>query len=148
MSKLIVCLLLPILVVSLAQSFEQQDVKPESGASGLLSFYGLTSTIDYCSAQKDVKKCVQKFMLKVLDNAAKLKNDWVLNGFIILKKNKNFTEISDELDVEQSFDEKMQIKLRNLLNSRSVQLNLLEQSDDEEEIDEGTLKIMRVKVKI
>lgn len=139
MSKLIVCLLLSILVASSAQTVEQQDVKSDSESNGLVSFYGLTSTIEYCSAQKDVTKCVQKYMFKILDNAVKLKNDWILNGFITLKKNKNFTEISDVSNVEKTFDEQMQIKLRNLLNSRSVQLNLLEQSDDEEEVDEGTI---------
>lgn len=134
--KLIVRLLVPILLVNSVKCLEQ-SVESETESSGLLSFYGLTSTIEYCSAQKDVTKCVQKYIYKILDNAAKLKNDWVLNGFITLKKNENFTKIDDVSDVGKSFNEKMEIKLRNLLNSRSVQLNLLEQSDDEEDIDEG-----------
>ena len=141
-------ILLPILVASLVDCFEYKsnnEMKPDT-EPGLLSFYGLSSTIEYCSAQKDVAKCVQKLIFKIMDNATKLKKDWVLNGFITLKKNENYTELTENTNAETSFDDQMQIKLKNLLNSRSVQLNLLEQSDEdeEEEVDEGEYSFMFV----
>lgn len=88
-----------------------------------VSYFGIKSTINHCMRQKDMLKCMKKYLLKVLDKAVLNTEDWQLNEFMLFKKNPDFvlTEVIE--DNGRSFEDIMQHKLKSLFDSRVFQFS-------------------------
>lgn len=138
--KSVVGLLMAVYVASSYSAYlppaKQNAVNRETVNSVLL--YGLRSTINHCSMQKDVSQCIKKYMLKVLDNAVHNKDDWVMNEYISLKKNPEFAEVQVVSEEGRSFEDTVEQKLENLFESRLFQLSFANQKSEGENFEEGS----------
>lgn len=142
-SKSVVCLLMAVCVANSYSAYlpatKENAVNREAVNSVLL--YGLRSTINHCSVQKDVSQCIKKYMLKVLDNAVRNKDDWVMNEYISLKKNPEFTEVEVVSEEGRSFEDTVEQKLENLFESRLFQLSFANQNSESENFEGCKIKI-------
>lgn len=80
-------------------------------------------------------------MLKVLDNAVHNKDDWVMNEYISLKKNPEFTEVEVVSEEGRSFEDTVEQKLENLFESRLFQLSFANQNSESENFEGCKIKI-------
>lgn len=124
-------LVLTVLVTKSCQTYVPTTINPvpvEEIKKSILepveenvSFFGIKSTVNHCLRQKDMLKCMKKYLLKVLDKAVLNTEDWQLNEFMSLKKNPDFVMREVVEDNGRSFEDIIQQKLKSIFDSRVFQ---------------------------
>lgn len=101
----------------------------------------------HCLHKKDVMKCLKHRVIEVVDDVIQSDDSMSLNLFnmkMSLKKNPQFKDAHDVMDTGRSFEDVMSQKLKNLLESRVIQVKLAEDeaenSDAQSELNEARKK--------
>lgn len=105
---------------------------------------GLKSTLNHCMRQKDILKCMKKYVINVLDDTITDPKVWYLSDNISLKKNPSWAE-GDTLVSEngRSFEDIVMQKFRSLFESRVFQYTFANTNDkkskETDDTDEGLM---------
>lgn len=97
----------------------------------------------HCLHKKDVLKCLKHRVIEVVDDVIQSDDSMSLNLFnmrMSLKKNPQFKDAHKPSDAGRSFEDVMSQKLKNLLESRVIQVKLAEDEAENSEHNEARKK--------
>lgn len=95
----------------------------------------------HCLHRKDVTKCLKHRVIDVIDDVTQSEDPLSLNLFNInmsLNKNPHFEESNHAADTSRTFEDIISRKLKNLIESRVIQVKLVD--DSKEHSDEARKK--------
>lgn len=100
----------------------------------------LKSIFGHCLHKKDVVKCLKRRVVDVIDDVTQSNEPLSASFFnlqLSLNKNPQFKGKSDESDSSRTFEDIFVGKLRNLLESRLIQVKVTEDAEIEDDADES-----------
>lgn len=94
----------------------------------------IKSIFGHCLHKKDVVKCLKRRVVDVIDDVTQSSDPLSVEFFnlqLSLNKNLQFKGKADENDSSRSFDDILSQKLKNLLESRVIQVKVSEDAKEE-----------------
>lgn len=100
----------------------------------------LKEMFGHCLHKKDVGKCLKHRVVQVIDEITQSDGPLSVNLFNInmsLNKNPQFKDNNDAADSSRSFEDILVHKLKNLFESRVIQVKLAEETKDDSDFSSG-----------
>lgn len=94
----------------------------------------LKDFLGHCLHKKDVSKCLKTRVIDVVDDIIQSNDPLSVNLFNLkmsLNKNPQFREADNIVDTSRAFEDVISHKLKNLLESRVIQVKLADETNEE-----------------